>query len=176
MANFNDCIKKLLINEGVYSNDSTDSGGETVYGISRKNFPNAEIWKIVDQERYQTSFPNCLKDNQEILLLVNEFYQANFWQPIQGDRIINGVKAFSLFDFAVNSGISQAVKIVQRALGVTDDGVMGNNTVNGLNNANLEEFIAKFKIEKVKFYVKIVDNKPNQIKYLKGWIKRALEM
>lgn len=36
-------------------------------------------------------------------------------------------------------------------------------------------FLANYKVEKVKFYVKIVDRKPNQIKFLKGWINRAVQ-
>lgn len=36
-------------------------------------------------------------------------------------------------------------------------------------------FIAKYKIERVKHFLRIVDNKPSQIKYLKGWVRRAVE-
>jgi hypothetical protein len=36
-------------------------------------------------------------------------------------------------------------------------------------------FLAEYKVEKVKFYTKIVDRKPSQIKFYKGWIKRAVK-
>ncbi len=36
-------------------------------------------------------------------------------------------------------------------------------------------FLAQYKIEKVKYYLSIVDRKPSQIKYLKGWVRRAVE-
>ena len=36
-------------------------------------------------------------------------------------------------------------------------------------------FLAKYKIEKVRFYVNIVNRNPSQIKYLKGWCIRAIE-
>ena len=38
-----------------------------------------------------------------------------------------------------------------------------------------ELYMSKKKIEKVRFYVKLVDKKPTQIKFLKGWVKRAIE-
>lgn len=36
-------------------------------------------------------------------------------------------------------------------------------------------FLTQYKIEKVKYYLAIVDRKPSQIKYLKGWVRRAVE-
>lgn len=38
-----------------------------------------------------------------------------------------------------------------------------------------ELYMSRKKIEKVRFYVKLVDKKPTQIKFLKGWVKRAIE-
>lgn len=35
-------------------------------------------------------------------------------------------------------------------------------------------FVAKYKLGRIKYYTKIVDNKPSQIKFYKGWIKRVL--
>lgn len=38
-----------------------------------------------------------------------------------------------------------------------------------------DEFILRFKLERIRYYTNIVDRKPNQIKFYKGWIKRVLE-
>lgn len=43
-----------------------------------------------------------------------------------------------------------------------------------INDLKDSLFVARYKIERVKYYVDIVDRKPSQIKYLKGWIKRAV--
>ena len=36
-------------------------------------------------------------------------------------------------------------------------------------------FVAKYKLSRIKYYTDIVDKKPSQLKYYKGWIKRALK-
>lgn len=36
-------------------------------------------------------------------------------------------------------------------------------------------YLNTYKVERVKYYVKIVDRNPSQIKFLKGWIRRAVE-
>lgn len=36
-------------------------------------------------------------------------------------------------------------------------------------------FVARYKLGRIKYYTDIVDNKPSQIKFYKGWIKRALK-
>lgn len=46
------------------------------------------------------------------------------------------------------------------------------NVIN--NNINEELFVAKYKLERIKYYTNIVDKKPKQIKFYKGWIKRVL--
>lgn len=36
-------------------------------------------------------------------------------------------------------------------------------------------FLSEFRVHKVKYYVAIVDRDPTQIKFLKGWVKRAVQ-
>lgn len=43
------------------------------------------------------------------------------------------------------------------------------------NSMSSDEFIAKYKLERIRHYTNIVDKNPKQIKYYKGWIKRVLE-
>ena len=38
-----------------------------------------------------------------------------------------------------------------------------------------ELILSNYKIEKVRFYLNITIKKPSQTKFLKGWIKRAIE-
>lgn len=43
-----------------------------------------------------------------------------------------------------------------------------------LRDANANTFYYKYKLERIKKYTDIVDKKPSQMKYYKGWIKRTL--
>ena len=71
--------------------------------------------------------------------LVENFYQVNFWNLIQGDKVANLMPkiAYELFDSAVHCGVSKGVKFLQRAYNVAnceryplvDDGMLGPMTV-----------------------------------------------
>jgi len=44
-----------------------------------------------------------------------------------------------------------------------------------IDSLKQQVIIYKFKIERVKYYLKIVNRKPSQSKFLKGWITRAVK-
>ncbi len=39
----------------------------------------------------------------------------------------------------------------------------------------MDLFLANYKVEKVRYYLNITLRKPTQTKFLKGWIRRAIE-
>ena len=96
---------RLMEHEGGIVNDPNDPGGLTKYGISQRSYPHLDIAALT------------LEDCKAI-------YKRDFWTRINADRLPDGV-AFQSFDFAVNSGIETAVRYLQRALGVADDGHWG---------------------------------------------------
>src|SRR5690606_28991813 len=51
-----------------------------------------------------------------------------FWSQIMADDLPSGVD-YAVFDYAVNSGPSRAVKALQKIVGATVDGVVGPKTV-----------------------------------------------
>lgn len=171
MANFIEAFQKVILNEGLYSNDPDDAGGRTILGISENNWPNWAGWKIIDR----LSSAKEMATNTELQNLVQQFYLNNFWDPIKGDLIPDQQIANSIFDFAVNAGVKTSVMLAQRVVGVDDDGAIGSNTLKAINAATPRLFIAEFKLAKIDRYCDIVDAKPTQIKYLKGWVRRALK-
>lgn len=170
MAEFIKAYQGVLQNEGVYSLDPTDTGGETILGISRNNWPLWAGWKIVDR----LSSPKEMATNPELQNLVQQFYLNNFWNPIKGDDIDSQVIASSIFDFAVNSGVKTSVKLAQETVGVTADGIIGANTLRAINSVDERLFIAEFKLAKIGRYCDIVGKNASQLKYLRGWVLRAL--
>ena len=170
MAEFIEAYQEVIKNEGLFSNDALDSGGRTVLGISEKNWPKWDGWKIVDT----LSSPKEMATHSELQKLVQSFYLQNFWNPIKGDSITSQKIANSIFDFAVNAGVKTSVMLAQRTIGVKDDGIIGKDTLSTLNSFGERLFIAEFKLAKIDRYCDIVDEKPSQLRFLKGWVRRAL--
>jgi lysozyme family protein len=102
---FDDVFDRLMGHEGGYSNDPRDPGGETQWGISKRSYPTVDIKALTRDE-------------------AKAIYRRDFWDRLNADSLPDGV-AFQLFDFAVNSGSETAVRYLQRAVGVADDGHWG---------------------------------------------------
>lgn len=176
MADFKQAFKKTDQFEGGYSNHPDDKGGETYRGIARNMHPKWAGWSIID--RYKTAplsskqMDKVLDNSLELDDLVEAFYRAHFWNPIIGDEIMNQLIANNIYDFAVNSGVSRAVKYAQRIVGVTEDGVMGRITVKAINQ-NIEGFVTKYKASRLVFLNKIVLNNPSQQVFMRGWSNRV---
>jgi lysozyme family protein len=190
MANFSEAIEKTLKSEGFYVFDGRDSGGETYCGISRNNFPNWRGWEEVDAVKREKG---SLQSNTQLPsadIYVGSFYKENFWNKILGDGIADQVIAESIFDFAVNAGVTKAVLAAQEVLNkqflfldITFDGLMGSKTLSRLNELEGKSFnyrgytvaspllfVVIFDIIRMRFYVKTGITWP-----LKAWFKRTFE-
>ena len=122
--NFDQAFIKLLGAEGGYTEGKNDPGGETKWGISKRSYPNIDI-KALTQEQAKS------------------IYQHDYWQPLQLELLPVEVR-YDLFDAAVNSGNRQAVKFLQKAAGVVDDGIIGTITLNACKNLPGFVLSAKF--------------------------------
>lgn len=107
--NFNDAFDFVIGQEGAYSNNPADPGGETMWGITvtvaRAN-GFAGPMKLMPKSVAQT------------------IAKRQYWDAVHGDDLPYPI-AETLFDAAYNSGPGQAIKWLQRALGVADDGKFG---------------------------------------------------
>jgi lysozyme family protein len=174
MALFEPALQKTLLNEGGYVNDPDDPGGETYKGVARKIFSTWDGWQIVDILKQRSGFPNNLDKDSELQGKVHDFYKVNFWDRIQGDEIKDDHVAFSIFDFAVNTGVSTSAILAQHVADTNPDGVIGAGTVKAINDLDPEFFLAAFTVAKVVRYVGIVNKRPVSRKYFFGWISRAV--
>jgi lysozyme family protein len=55
---------------------------------------------------------------------VYNLYKELYWNKVHGDELPNGVD-YAVFDSAVNMGVGRASKLIQEAVGVATDGVLG---------------------------------------------------
>jgi lysozyme family protein len=85
-----------------------------------------------------------------------------------------------LFDAAINHGAGRAKKMLQRVLGVDEDGVIGKGTMRALHEeviASSAEVIAQAYLdERARFFRRIVEKDVSQTAFLKGWMRRVDHM
>ena len=130
--NFDDAFTRLLGNEGGYTNNPNDPGGETNWGISKRSYPDVDI-KNLTQEGAKA------------------IYLRDFWNPI-GDA--HPAIKFQCFDFAVNSGIQTAIRKLQAAIGVADDGHWGPVSAAALAAMDVNDVLMRFMAQRLRFWVK----------------------
>jgi lysozyme family protein len=110
---FDTAFAQLLEHEGGYSNHGADPGGETMWGVTVA---------VARQNGYQGPMKDMPVD------VAKAIYRKRFWTPAKCDQLPPAVR-YPMFDAAVNSGLMQAVKWLQRAAKVEDDGVIGDQTL-----------------------------------------------
>ncbi len=175
MADFNKAYQLILTHEGGYGNDPDDPGGETYKGIARKKQADWVGWILIDAMKKQPDFPAILDSNQNLQFEIQRFYKVVFWDKVGGDQINDQDVACSIFDFAVNSGVSTSAGLAQTVVGSGCDGVVGPQTIQAINNFQPDHFIAAFAVEKCRKYIAICKKRPDSRKYFFGWIDRAVK-
>ena len=150
--------------EGCYQCDYRDDGnwtggkcgcGElkgTKYGISAKAYPCLDIENLSIQQ-------------------AKEIYKNDYWNRCKCDFIPDAL-SISAFDFAVNSGVKKSIRCLQRALGVTVDGVIGNQTIGACNRIPTKYVLEKF----IQYRLEYLMSLKNWKIYGGGWGRRVREV
>jgi lysozyme family protein len=136
-------IRKILEHEGGYVNHPNDPGGPTNKGITLATFRSfiKRDGTIADLK--------ALTTQQAV-----EVYKAQYWDKVRGDDLPSGVD-YTVADFAVNSGPSRAAKYLQSALGVTQDGAIGPQTIAAANAATPRALIININADRLAFMKRI---------------------
>lgn len=124
-ANFKTCTEWLLVHEGGYVNHPKDPGGATNKGVIQRTYDGYRSRKGLSTQSVRSI------TMQEVL----DIYKSQYWDRIFGDALPSGLD-YAMYDYAVNSGPSRAVKDLQKLLGVKVDGVMGNVTLGAIKEKN----------------------------------------
>lgn len=80
-----------------------------------------------------------------------------------------------IIDCAVLHGPTEAIRLLQRALGTKDDGILGPVTLTVANAWRPERLILRVTIHRLRLMAGIVRRDPTQAIFLLGWINRAVE-
>lgn len=139
-GNFEQALERVFAHEGGYVNHRHDPGGATNRGVTQRTY---DAWRQRIGER-----PRDVRElsDDEARRIYKEQYADKVWF----DRLPAGLD-YALFDFAVNSGVSRAVKFVQRLAGVREDGIMGVQTLAAINAKNPKALLTDLCAARLKF-------------------------
>lgn len=152
MSKFNLFFDRLMTHEGGYVNHPSDPGGETNWGITKRT---------ALAEGYTGAMRAMTKEQARAI------YKKAFWERYQCDRMPTAI-AFQFFDAAVNHGFGNASRMLQRAVGVAPDGIIGKITLAEINSHDLNDVLMKLNAERLEFYSQL-RNFPT---FGKGWVNR----
>lgn len=153
-------IEQTLLHEGGFSNNPSDAGRETKYGISKRSYPNVDIKNLTLEQ-------------------AKAIYKKDFWDNQGYSQIEDISLASKIFDLGVNMGTKNAVILLQRALkanGVKtlqDDGIYGQATIDALKNIDSKKVLIALRSEAAGYYRRLVTANQSQKVFLKGWLNRA---
>ena len=148
--------------EGGWSNNPNDSGGATMMGITYKTFCNYRKEK-------KKSKPT-LDDLKKITIKEwNEILRWGYWNKIQADKIKDEWVAYIFVDWVWMSG-TRYIKLVQRRIGVTDDGIIGPKSLAKMNSMDGKELFNLIWKERETHFKRIGTGK--NASFLKGWLRR----
>jgi lysozyme family protein len=150
----------LMKHEGGYSFHEKDPGGMTNLGVTQRVW---EEWvgHPVDEREMRALTP----------AIVAPMYKQKYWDKVRGDDLPSGVD-LAVFDFAVNSGPGRAAKMLQKVLGVTQDGVIGPQTLLKATNIDSSKLVADYNAERLAFLMAL----PAWDTFGKGWGRRVAEV
>lgn len=149
---FNRSFAVVVGLEGGYSNDPDDPGGETIYGITRRD--HAAAWA----------------NGRPTIEAAKKIYFDNYWTPCKADQMPWPLCLY-VFDSAVNQGVTPAIKMLQRTLQTVQDGIIGRQTVALAKKSN-EWHLARFMAFRAIRY----QTTRNYDKYGEGWLTRLFEV
>lgn len=159
---FAKAMKVVLVHEGGKVDHPDDPGGRTNQGVT--------------QATYNLYRKSLGKGARDVYLMANDerdaIYRKRYWDVINGDKLPPGI-GYVLFDGAVNSGPSQSVKWVQRALGTAYtgkvDGQMGLMTMEVIADHPDHDRLIEAIISRRRMFLKSL--KTWNV-FNKGWSKR----
>lgn len=154
--NFDEAFTRLLGHEGAYSFHKDDPGGETMWGITIA---------VARENGYTGAMKALPVDTAKTI------YRAKYWHSVKADELSPAIR-YHIFDAAVNSGVSQAVKWLQRSVGVADDGRIGPVTLNAARAAPPDAVIRKMNGHRLRFMtdLKVWSS------FSRGWARRIADL
>lgn len=153
---FDEAFEKLLGHEGGYVNHPDDPGGETNWGITIR----------VAREN---GYTGAMREMPQAV--AKDIYRKRYWAPVYGD-LLPAVVRYAMFDAAVNSGVGQAARWLQRAVGVADDGRIGPVTLRAVGQVSPDKLLRSMLAQRLLF----MTNLTGWGSFGRGWARRIASL
>lgn len=137
--NYDEALRRLLAHEGGYSNNPSDPGGPTNFGIT-----------IADYRRYVNSAGTAADVRAMPLADAKAIYRSKYWDALRGDALPAGLD-YAVFDYGVNSGTVRPATVLQRLLGLHADGRMSDAVVEAACRRDAGKLVAQLCDERLVF-------------------------
>lgn len=161
-------LDTIMESEGGFQQSKKDSGNYvngkligTNRGITPIALANA---RGVDPKTITVEDMKNITDREARDIFVNEYY----YRP-KIDKLPMDIQD-TVFDMQINAG-NNAIKILQRMVGVKADGVLGEETIKAVKDAGITR--NDYTDERIKYYKSVAANNPDKREFLDGWLNRA---
>lgn len=151
----------LRVHEGGYSNHPKDPGGATMKGVTQRTY---DDFRVRREQRPQ--HVRQISDSE-----LEAVYRGQYWDAVHADELPPGV-AYCVFDAAVNSGPSRAVRWLQKVVGAKVDGIVGNNTITMVQGMKPELIIEQYCDRRLAFMKRL----KHWATFKNGWTQRVAEV
>ena len=163
MYDFTKILDSIIAAEGAeYTNIPGDAGGPTKYGITLKTL---------------TAWRKCKTSDIDVKLLTEaearKIYLASYIVRPNFDALPTYLLAEELIDAGVQHSPRQAIKILQAALNITEDGILGPQTIEALKGHTEADVVIKFLAKRAHYYAScLTNNQQHNWKFAAGWFNR----
>lgn len=154
--NFDAAFETLLGHEGGFVDNPEDPGGATRWGITER-----------------VARANGYGGDMRVLPVATAkaIARTEYWDAVCADQLPAALR-YAVFDAAYNSGPPQAIRWLQRALGVKADGVLGSQTRRAALQNPPERVLARMLGARLQFLTQL----PAWGTFGKGWARRVASL
>ncbi len=155
-------VNQVLENEGGFVDHPADRGGPTNHGVTQRTLAHWRKCEVSSDDVRQLSKEEAC-----------EIYCQMYWRDYKLDTICdNPVVNELLLDSSIQHDPVSTIKMLQRAIGSTPDGLIGPMTRAAAQACSAQDLAAAFVAERVVYYGKVVKRDPSQVVFIDGWLQR----
>ncbi|MEW9585526.1 glycoside hydrolase family 108 protein [Paraburkholderia sp. DGU8] len=137
MSSFDDAFDALIGNEGGYSNNPADPGGETMWGVTAR---------VARAAGYTGPMKNLPRDTAKAIA------KKLYWDPLRLDELDARV-AFQILDANYNGG--HPVIWMQGAAGAKVDGLIGPATIAAVQATDPLRFLLRWNALRLRYFTSL---------------------